>query len=57
MIRKTLIATRYRPDAEGCRYVVDGKTYIPTGAHIDACLKHRVTFAECVEEVDPYEAE
>lgn len=52
--RKTLIATRYRPDAEGSRYVVAGHTYIPTGAHIDACLKHRITFVECIEEVKPY---
>lgn len=50
--RKSIIAFRYRRDVPAdARYQVGGKTYIPSGAPIDACGAHRVIYVECIEEV------
>ncbi len=53
IVRKSLVAIRYRegitPDT---RYMNGSRLYVPTGAPIDACGRHRALYVECVEELE-----
>lgn len=53
IVKKSLVAIRYREGiTPETRYMNDGRLYIPTGAPIDACGRHRALYVECVEELE-----
>jgi SPP1 family predicted phage head-tail adaptor len=52
IIQKVMIIMRYRKDlTPSHRYVADGRTYKAIGAPVDAGMRHRWTYVECIEDV------